>query len=207
MSAQFPNVPIAPGVPNVARLALGPAISAVEQLLGGSGFDLLADAASQWGLFDDAGNEVAIADNVIAFEAALETRISDYPVEQGGFGSYNKVQVPFDVRLIMSRGGSVEDREDFYSAIETAWKSTDLYTVVTPEKVYLDVNIVTLRRMAAADRGATLLTLEIGLREVRETASLAFSQTKDPASADTTKNGSVQTQQPAAAQSTAGAAK
>lgn len=202
----FPNVPFAPGVPPVNRSPLFPADDQDEPQLTSSGKETNADAAKQWGLFTQDGQPAAPADNVIAVEVALEARISDYPVEKGGFGSYNKVQVPFDIRLVMSRGGSVEDRQDFLKAVQDAWQSTDLFNVVTPECVYLDVNVVTVRETRAADRGMGLLTLEIGLRKVRQTAKLVFSQTQDPASADAVNDGSVQTQEQADAQQYEGAA-
>src|SRR3546814_13385323 len=110
------------------------------------------------------------------FENTLEARISDYPVEKGGFGSYNKVILPYDIRLVMTRGGSVEDRQDLIKAVNDAWESTDLFNAITPECVYLDVNVVTVRRVATAARGATLLSLEIGLGKVRETAPATISK-------------------------------
>jgi hypothetical protein len=178
--------------------------SPINALLG-SGEEVNADTARQWGLFTQDGDFAAPADNVVAFENSLEARISDYPVEQGGFGSYNKVILPYDVRLMMSRGGSVEDRQDFLKAVQDAWQSTELFNVVTPECVYLDVNVIGMRRMAASDRGVGLMTLEIVLRKVRETATLTFTKTKEPSGAGQVKDGSVQAQKPADAQQYAGA--
>lgn len=184
--------------------------------LGSSGEEVNADTAAQWGLFTQDGDPAAPADNVIAFENSLEARISDYPVAPNtgdtpsqtvGFGSYNKVIVPYDVRLIMSRGGSVEDRQDFLQAIQDAWQSTDLFNVVTPECVYLDVNVVGVRRMAASDRGMGLMTLEIALRKVRQTATLTFTQTKEATGSGQVNGGSVQAQPvPASSPAYAGSA-
>lgn len=194
MSALFPNVPIAQGVPAVLRSLTEPADNSTEPALSSSGDEVNADTARQWGLFTQDGEFAAPADNVIMFENQLEARISDYPVEQGGFGSYNKVIMPYDIRMVMSRGGSAEDRQEFIKAVNDAWQSTELFNVITPECVYLDVNVVMVRRTAAADRGATLLALEIGLRKVRQTAKLTFTNTKDAASSGQVKNGSVQAQ-------------
>ena len=201
MSAQFPNVPNAPGVPNVARSPLFPYDDSTEPALAGSGAEVNADTASQWGLFTQDGDVAAPADNIVAFDNDLEARISDYPVAPSnsgtpngtvGFASYNKVIVPYDIRLIMSRGGSVEDRQDFLKAIQDAWQSTDLFNVVTPECVYLDMNVVGVRRSVVADRGLGLMSLEIALRKIRQTATLTFTKTKDPASSSAVNDGSVQ---------------
>lgn len=174
-----------------------------------------AGDSQRWGLFTQDGELAAPADNVIAFEASLEARISDYPVapnpsggptETVSFGSYNKVIVPFDIRLVLSRGGSVDDRKAFLDAIQAAWQSIELFNVVTPEQVYTDVNVVGVRRTATADRGMGLMALEIVLRKIRQTATLTFTQTKEPSGSGQVQDGSVQAAQPATAQQYAGAA-
>ncbi len=185
-----------------AFLAISGLVNPIAQLaLPGSGDEANADTARQWGLFTQDGDLAAPVDNVVAFENSLEARISDYPVapntgaspsETVGFGSYNKVIVPYEIRLIMTRGGSVEDRQEFLKAIQDAWQSTELFNVVTPECVYLDMNVVGVRRQAAADRGVGLMALEVTLRKVRQTATLTFSQTKEPSGATQVKDGSVQ---------------
>ena len=164
-----------------------------EEILADSGAAVQADIAAQWGIFTQGGEPAAPADNIIALEALLEAAISDYPVENGGFGSYNKVIRPFDIRLAMTKGGSVEERQAFAKAVQDAWHSTELFNVVTPEVVYLDVNVVGVRRMVESDRGVGLMMLEVALRKVRQTARLAFADTKEAASAGVVNTGSVQT--------------
>ena len=194
MSALFPNVPIAQGVPAVARSLLFPADDTPEQLLRDSGAEVNADTARQWGLFTQDGDLAAPADNVIMVEIGLDARISDYPVENGGFASYNKTLTPFEVRMVMTRGGSVDDRQDFLKAVQDAWQGIDLFNVVTPEGVYLDVNVVAVRQVRAADRGMGLMALELTLRQIRQTATLAFTNTKEPSGAGQVNAGAVQAQ-------------
>jgi hypothetical protein len=190
MSALSPNVPDVPGVPPVMR---DQSFDATEVPLTTSGDETNADTASQWGLFDADGNEAVEADNTVAFELSAEARISDYPVEQGGFSSFNKVIVPYETHLVMTKGGSVEDRAQFLSILQNASQTTDLFSVTTPECTYLDMNITGVRRVATADRGSGLLTVELVLRKVRQTATLAFTATKEPAGASPVNDGSVQT--------------
>lgn len=152
------------------------------------------DPTDLWGAYTKEGDLAFPYDNVVLFENSLEARISDYPIEKGSFASYNKVIAPFEVRMVMTRGGSVDERADFLDKIQTAWQSTDLFDVVTPETVYLDVNLVGVRRVAAADRGVGLMAIETIFRKVRQTATLAFSSTKDPSGQQENQNGSVQAQ-------------
>ena len=163
-------------------------------LLADSGPQVQADIAQQWGLYDQSGLPAVIADNVQSLEVALEAQISDFPVENGGFASYNKVIRPFDVRIAMTKGGSVEERQAFVQQVQDAWQSLDLFNVVTPEVVYLDVNVVGVRRLVESDRGVGLMMLDVSLRKVRQTGRLAFTSTAQPASAGVSNNGAVQTQ-------------
>lgn len=163
-------------------------------LLADSGPEVQADIAQQWGLYDQGGLPAIIADNVQSLEVALEAQISDFPVENGGFASYNKVIRPFDVRIAMTKGGSVEERQTFAQQVQEAWQSLDLFNVVTPEVVYLDVNVVGVRRLVESDRGVGLMMLDVSLRKVRQTGRLAFTSTAQPASAGVSNNGAVQTQ-------------
>ncbi len=166
-----------------------------ELVMPTGGAAMAAAMAQQWGLYTQDGTISVEVDNIVSLEVILEAAISDYPVENGGFASYNKVIRPFDIRLAMTRGGSVEDRQAFAKAIQDAWQSTELFNVVTPEVVYLDVNVVGVRRLVESDRGVGLMMLDVALRKVRQTARLAFVSTKDPAGAGSLNNGAVQTQQ------------
>ena len=70
---------------------------------------LLADAlglppsplAPQWGIYLD-GEPVVDADSVVTFDYRQEWTVSDYPLEQGAFQSYDKVQTPFDVAVTIT---------------------------------------------------------------------------------------------------------
>lgn len=204
MTTLYPNVPFAEGVPAVLRSDRFPADTTTQPALTNKTSG--KDKPAPWGLYTVGGTLYTQVDSVLAFEAALEAVVSDYPVEQGGFASYNKVIRPYEVRLMLARGGTVQDRNDFLTAIQAAWKSTDLYDVYTPEMIYRNVNVVNVRRTATADAGVSLLRLEVTLRAIRQTASLVFSNTQEAASADETNDGAVQTSDEAEAQKYDGAA-
>lgn len=175
-------------------------------LLGGAGLLANADSSTQWGLYTQDGALAIEPDNIVVFENTLDSRISTYPIEKGGFGSYNKVIVPFNITLVMSTGGTVEDRQEFLKDAQKAQQGTELFNVVTPTGVYLDMNVIGLRQSAASDRGANLMTLELALEKVRQTATLTFTNTtKQPTGAAPVNNGSVQTKPPPIDSSLAGA--
>ena len=88
-------VPNVPGVPAVFFAPNSPVTPAVLTA------DLILDpfyATPQWGLYQG-GAPVIIAETVTAVDYRKEYTISDYPVEEGGFESFDKVELPGDFHL------------------------------------------------------------------------------------------------------------
>jgi hypothetical protein len=194
--ALYPLVPNAPGVPAMLRNVAKVADAATLGFLGISdALDLLIGAEqAQWGVFTKAGSPVAIADSVLGFDYRNGSKVSDYPVEQGAFASYNKVADPYEVRIRMVRAGSERERTDFIFALEAAAASLDTFEVRTPEISYLNANIDGFDYRRETTNGAGVIIAEIHLREIREVAAAAFSSPKSPSAADPQSQGQVQTE-------------
>lgn len=190
-SPTYPNVPVTQGVPPVRR---GPSNSGLQpeqrQTRDSSGVERAA--RDQWGVFGEGGALVLEPDNIAAVGYSAEYRTADYPIEQGGFETYDKVALPFETRVVMSKGGRLADRQAFLTKLEAIKGDRKLYSVVTPEATYRNVNIVRVQLDRAADHGATLLTVEVGLREIRQSATAAFTSSRTASGADARDNGSVQ---------------
>jgi len=169
----FPNVPNVPGVPALPR---DPAAIAQTIVL------LATDAVSaflglggpQWGLFLD-GAPAVVADSVQAFGFRKSFSISTYPLEEGSFESYNKVQRPFTGRLRFMTGGSIADRKALLDSIDAAVDSLDLFDIITPEEIYTSVNPIAYDYDRSAVRGLGLLSVDVICEQVRTNATSAFS--------------------------------
>ena len=147
------------------------------------------------------GNPVLTPDSVLSLEWHGEERISDYPVQNGQFVSYNKVKVPFDLRMVMTCQGKnvIQDalqsvtqslnqalsniglafgqpmsRDAFLRQLDEMLASTDLYDVVTPDKVYQNVNLVAYNHAKKNYEGGTLIIAELMFREVRESGKAKY---------------------------------
>jgi hypothetical protein len=201
---EFPDVPDLPGVPAIARSLVSQVAAGVNGFAGLVGLSpLITLALPVWGVFDQNNVAVALADSVRTLDFDSESRVSDYPQEQGAFESYNKVQLPYASTVSLTCGGDASRRAAFLVALQAAKDSTNLYSIVTPEIVYLNANIVGLRYRRTTTDGATLLTVDLHLEEIRVTATAAFANTntQNPASADAFSMGQVQGQTPSAAMS------
>lgn len=194
--AGFPNVPNVPGVPPLLRSQLS-SFASLGLLRGDVASAILGLGAPQWGIFSSSGSPVVLADNVLTMEYRQDWSIADFPIEQGGFESYDKVNNPFMARIRFGCGGSVERRQAFLNSISNIAGDLKLYNVVTPEQVYLNVNIARYDYKRSADSGLGLMQVEVHLLEIRQNTATAFSATKSPSGASPTNNGTVQAVTPA----------
>ncbi|MDN7913676.1 phage baseplate protein [Burkholderia cepacia] len=198
----FPNVPAFPGVPPLPR-APGESLGsyAISTVVTDAIGLLESFLAPVWGIFDDQGAPIAVSDTVLTVEYRGDSRISSYPQEEGAFASFNKVQVPYTVRVQLACSKTAIERAAFLAAIEASKQSTMLFTVVTPEGTYENANVVAYDYRRTARNGATLLVVEVYLEEVRQAAAAQFANTQEASSQDAASLGQVQGQVPTAGQS------
>lgn len=152
---------------------------------------------SLWGIFKD-GEPVVVADSVNRFGFKQEWPLSTYPIEEGGFETYDKVQLPFETRVSFMTGGGEEDRQALIDSIESIAGDLELYDVVTPEKVYISCNITRYDYDRIEGPGAGMVRVNVHLSEVRINSSTQFNtaspitQAKNPTANDQVNNGTVQ---------------
>ena len=188
------DIPNVPGVPPLPSYSANDIVLLTEDLIS----LLIGSAGPQWGIFLD-GEAVIAADSTISFEYKQDTPVSDYPVEDGGFQSYDKVQLPGDIRMRFTAGGSVANRANFLASIDDVMNTTDLYDVLTPEEVYLSFNFVHRDiNKRTASNGVGLIAVDLWLTEIRVTATATFSNTQQPSGAGQQNAGNQQPQTPPA---------
>lgn len=220
----FPNVPKLPGVPQIARSAqfpasippaLGTAVAAARLLRA-------FFAKPKWGVFKnpvplsapDANGiqtatirdkliAVVTPDNIREFGSRNEYSVSDYPVQSGGFTSYNKVASPFELTVRMTKGGTETARKNFLEQIEAIVGTTDLYQIITPEKVYPNCNVVGYELTRRGAEGAYFLSeVDLYFREIRQTTAqytntaTSTQNAKNPSAVGSSNVGTVQAAAP-----------
>lgn len=181
---EFPNVAQLPGVPQLVRAnqAIGTvklAVGAVQKFLGQA-----AQAGPSWGIFDDKGNLAIKPDNFLNFDSSSDWKIADFPLQDGQFSSYNKVKLPREDSVKITKGGSLQDRKNLLDKLESIAGDTKLYSILTPEKTYPAVNIrrFTIRRLGR--EGAYYFAdLEIYFRNIQQTTSQYSTTTANTANA------------------------
>ncbi len=193
MSLLSPNVPSLPGVPSLLN-GISAAKSTPQLLLNADAISNLFSIFSvKWGIFSQSGAPILTGHSVIAFGNSSEYKISDYPIEQGGFSSYNKVKIPYEVKVQFAVDGTVSNRSAFITNAENLLASLSVVNVVSPDKTYINANVVKVSYdRTRANGGASLIMFDVFCREVRVSSSADFSSTVDPSAQDAQVQGSVQ---------------
>lgn len=230
---EFPNVPKLSGVPQLLRSPLFPpspgpvlgAAAAVGALWRG------LFVKSKWGVYDtpkrasatgqlvtDADGNTTLQitspttpppklviepDSVLDFGYKNEVDVPDYPVQNGSFLNYNRVNLPYEASVRLSKGGSETDRYTFLEQIDTLMNSLDLYQIITPERVYKDVSPIRFELVRRGAAGAFFLTeVDLFFREIR-TVIQTYTQTsvttqnaRSPSAQSTDNRGTVNGETP-----------
>lgn len=135
------------------------------------------------------GNYALTPDSFVKFEYKENHKIPNYPVEQGSFQSYNKVTLPYEIKLIVTKVG-IFDIPPFINQILLLLNSTDILSIVTPDKIYNSANLINFDYRKEARNGATLLIAELTFQEVRIAPNPSL-PTAAPSGAKTTPLGQV----------------
>ena len=155
------------GMPKIPNLNMP---TLVNNLISFGGAVLIkAVFGKTWGIVNQYGIPILLADSVASVSFDSSSSISNLPVEKGTFVSYNKVSNPriATVQLNKSTGGALQ-RGLFLTQIETLENSTLSFHVITPEYVYMNYQIIGSSLMRSSSDGATLLKVNLDLQEVRE---------------------------------------
>lgn len=155
--------------------------------------------SQQWGLFLN-GAPVVVSDNVSSMEYRKQYSVSDYPVEKGSFESFDKVELPFDVRMAFTAGGSLANREALLNSCQAILGDLNLYDAVSPEGIYPNCNVTHMDYRRTAQNGMGLITVNLWLLEIRQAPTAQLSNTKSPTSASPVNGGTAQPVAPTSAQ-------
>lgn len=191
----YPFVPKAPGVPPVLRSGL----QILDTLtLGFLGLGELSNSlfgnggANLWGVFDSKGDKIADYDSVVSVSYQDNSRVVDYPVEQGSFASYNKVDQPFTIELLLTCAGDYQRRDKFQQDLIRQKRSLNIFRVLGEDSTYTDCNLTSVDWQRTVENGANIIKAYCEFREIRQRGTTQFSQTEEPSGSLTEDIGQVQ---------------
>ncbi len=200
---QFPNVPKLPGVPQLARsfqFPAGPPPVVLVPLAIGRLIQAI-NSKPTWGIFDNAGNQVVNPTNVVDFGYRQDSAVSNFPVQNGRFASYDKVATPFEASVRMTKAGTKAERTTFLDQIQRVQESLDRFTIMTPEKSYLNCNVLRFELTRRGAGGAFYLsevdlffTQIVSVQAQYTTTTVNTSNAQEPGAKPPNNLGNVQSQ-------------
>jgi hypothetical protein len=175
----YPDVPPLPGVPSLNRSNSGyvaAGLTLLGEILPLTSFGLT------WAIvYNDVGTKVINPDSFVNFEYVEERKIPNYPVQNGSFSNYNKVALPFDIRLtITCNGNGVMTKEQFLTTLDGMMDTLTLFSIITPDITFPSCNLINVDYRKESTRGATMIIAELSFKEIRVTASSSTPTTVKP---------------------------
>jgi hypothetical protein len=175
----FPNVPALPGVPQLARSLLFAATT--PPMLGfAANPDVLwrsTQTSIVWGVYDDNNNLVVNADSVQDLGWRKENRMPNFPIQLGQFGSYNRVGLPEETSVMLSKGSAngegLAARRAFLQQIDAIadQQNINLYTIRTPEKSYFNASVTRAEMSRRGTANANYIDVELYFIEIAPVAA------------------------------------
>lgn len=130
----------------------------------------------------------------VDFEYAQEWPLSTYQQEQGAFQAYDKVTLPWDVKVHLACGGSPSTRQAFLSTVLAIANSFSLYDILTPEMTFPSCNVSHISWPRSANSGVSLIVVDIWFKEIPVTATASFTNTQNPSDSSQQALGNQQAQ-------------
>lgn len=140
---------------------------------------------------------LTVPDSWGEFTPVYDSQVSDYPVEKGAFAVYNKVRRPIGVTVTLVKTGSDVARFTWLAAIQQSEKQapTRLFTLISPQSVYVDYTITGMSFETRQDRGSNMLYLTVRFMEIAQIPSSDDTKTnvQEPKSSPIDRIGQVYT--------------
>ena len=182
------------GIPNIPDFK-GLVTSGSNALIGLGGAAIIrAIFGNVWGLVNEFGVPVLLADNVLGLSFQSASTIVNAPIEGGSFASYNKIATPSQAVVQMSKGsGGALQRGAFLDQLLALEGSTLKFYVISPEFVHRNMCITNVDYARSAQEGVQLIVVNVSLEEVREVkVNYSFEEVEAPSDAKAVDGGSVQ---------------
>ena len=152
------DIPVAVGVPALLGQSISAGVDATAStaLVGTYEKWMIRQQSKTWGIYNSSNAQILTAAHVIGIDYNIGYAISDAPLEEGAFTSYNKVKQPYQATVSMVCDGTesgsssivssleslvgissgtssgINVRASFIKTLETIVADTNLYNIVTP---------------------------------------------------------------------------
>lgn len=123
---------------------------------------------NDWTLLDESGASAVTFTSFLGIDFRSEGQALSYPIEDGGFANYNKVDSPLEIRVTLATQGDDADFEHILNKLDEYAHNAVTLSISTPSALYEGMTLETYSYRRNRESGAGMLTVELTLVEVRE---------------------------------------
>ena len=131
-------------------------------------FDFLGILPERWTILDSNGLKVLDFDAFNKADINNESKVIQAPVEGGGFVMYNKISTPLEVNCVLIKQGFPVDLQSYVDQLLEYVESTELLSIVTPDREYQNMNLVKVSFTRSAEAGVDVIAADCSFTEVRQ---------------------------------------
>ena len=131
-------------------------------------FDFFGVLPERWTILDTAGEKALDFDAFNKLSLKSESKVIQAPVEGGGFVMYNKTNTPLELQCTLIKKGFPTDLQTYVDALLAYADNTDLLSIVTPDREYMNMNLTKVSFERSAEGGVDLIAAECSFIEVRQ---------------------------------------
>lgn len=134
-------------------------------------YDFLGILPEQWTLLDYDGEKAFEFSAFMQASVKSESKVTQMPVEGGSFVAYNLVKTPLEINCVLAKQGFPPDLTAYVEALLTYVDSTDLLSIVTPDKEYKDMKLTKVSFDRSAENGVDIIYAECSFVEIKQVQS------------------------------------
>lgn len=158
-------------------------------------FELFGDTQSSWGIYEKDLKTIALEfDGFVEFGVDNSSQIAGYRIEEGQFGSYNKVDSPYEIVLTGIKTGTINEIDAFLRKLDLISNDIKLYSIVTKGQIYNNANMLRYSYRRSPEAGFNILYITMVFVQIQSTDEVQFNvPTKTQSGQKVIDNGTVST--------------
>lgn len=116
-------------------------------------------------------------DTLLSYDYQSSSDLPSYPIQQGSFENYNKIQNPNKANVSLAISGNKTEIRKNLIKLESFNESVDLVDLILPFKSFIGYNLCNLSHSLHEGEGISMLVVNFDLFEIRQ-AEIKFKKTK-----------------------------
>lgn len=134
-------------------------------------YDPLGVFPARWTILNEEAEEAFDFDVFFRQNIKSESKVTQMAVEQGSFVDYNIVKTPLLSNCVLVKQGFPQDLRVYVDALLALVDSTDLVSIITPEKEYLNMKLIKCEIDRTTDNGVDTIYADCSFIEIRQVTS------------------------------------